>query len=87
MAKETLKLARKDILNLIKLTYIFYHEELIKKLKNSLSLVHFLINIWILLTNTGFQAIIVYWVDAETYYIKTALLLLKKFKGAYSSKE
>ena len=45
MAKETLKFARKDVLNLIKLTYILYREELIKKLKKSLSLVHFLIDI------------------------------------------
>ena len=60
MAKETLKFAQKDVLNLIKLTYILYREELIKKLKNSLSLVHFLIDIWILPANTGFQAIVVY---------------------------
>jgi len=87
MAKETLKLARKDVLNLIELTYILYREELIKKLKNSLSLVHFSIDMWTLLANTGFQAIIVHWVDAETRCAETALLSLKEFKGAYGGEE
>jgi hypothetical protein len=54
MAKETLKLAWKDILNLIELIYILHREELIKKLKNSLSLVHFSIDMWTSPANTGF---------------------------------
>ena len=54
MAKETFKLAQKDILNFIELTYILHREELIKKLKNSLSLIHFSINMWTLLANIGF---------------------------------
>jgi len=29
----------------------------------------------------------VYWVDTETHYIKTALLSLKEFKGAYGGEE
>ena len=87
MAKETLKFVQKDILNLIKLTYIFYREELIKKLKNSLSLVHFSIDMWTSPANTGFQAIIVHWVDAETRCAETALLSLKEFKGAHGGEE
>ena len=42
---------------------------------------------WILLAKTGFQAIVVYWVDAETHCMETALLLLKEFKGAYGGEE
>jgi len=60
MAKETLKFAQQDVLKLIKSTYILYREELIKKLKNSLSLVHFSINMWTSLAKIGFQAIMVY---------------------------
>ena len=87
MAKETLKLARKDVPNLIESTYILHREELIKKLKNSLSLVHFSIDMWTSPANTGFQAIIVHWVDAETRCAETALLSLKEFKGAHGGEE
>ena len=87
MAKETLKFARKDVPNLIKSTYILHREELIKKLKNSLSLVHFSIDMWTSPANTGFQAIVVHWVDAETRCAETALLSLKEFKGAHGGEE
>ena len=86
-AKETLKFARQDVLKLIKSTYILHREELIKKLKNSLSLVHFLINIQTSPAKTGFQAIVVYQVDTETCCTETALLSLKEFKGAHSGEE
>jgi len=42
---------------------------------------------WILLAKIGFQAIVVYWVDAETYCAETALLSLKEFKGTYGGEE
>ena len=42
---------------------------------------------WTLPANTGFQAIVVHWVDAETCCTETALLSLKEFKGAYGGKE
>jgi len=87
VAKETLKFARKDVLKLIESTYILHREELIKKLKNSLSLVHFSIDMWTSPANTGFQAIIAHWVDAETRCAETALLSLKEFKGAHGGEE
>ena len=87
MAKETLKFARQDVPKLIKSTYILYREELIKKLKNSLSLVHFSIDMWTSPAKTGFQAIVVHWVDAETRCAETALLSLKEFKGAHGGEE
>ena len=45
MAKETLRFARQDVPKLIESTYILHCEELIKKLKNSLLLIHFSIDI------------------------------------------
>ncbi len=87
IAKDALKFARKDVPSLIKLTYILHREELVKKLKNSLSLVHFLINIQTSPANTGFQAIITYQVDTETHHGETALLSLKEFKGTHGSEE
>jgi hypothetical protein len=87
MAKETLKLARRDVPKLIESTYALHREELIKKLKNSLSLIHFSIDMWTSLAKIGFQAIVVHWVDVETRCVETALLSLKEFKGAHGGKE
>ena len=56
MAKETLKFARQDVPKLIESAYI-HREELIKKLKNSLSLVHFSIDMWTSPAKTEFQVI------------------------------
>ena len=86
-AKETLKFARQDVPTLIESTYILHREELIKKLKNSLSLVHFSIDMWTSPAKTGFQAIVTHWVDAETRCVETALLSLKEFKGAHGGEE
>jgi hypothetical protein len=87
MAKESLKFARQDVPKLIESTYILHREELVKKLKNSLSLIHFSIDMWTSPAKTGFQAIVVHWVDAETRCGETALLSLKEFKGAHGGKE
>ena len=87
MAKETLKLARHDVPKLIESTYILHRQKLIEKLKSSLSLVHFSIDMWTSPANTGFQAIVAHWVDAETRGVETALLSLKEFKGVHGGEE
>jgi hypothetical protein len=87
MAKETLKIARKDVPQLIKSTYILHQEQLIQKLQKSLSWIHFSIDMWTAPQKTGFQAIVVHWADADTRHVECALLSLKEFKGSHSGEE
>jgi hypothetical protein len=60
MAKDALKLARKDVPKLIESTYLLHYNQLLKKLQNALSWVHFSINMWTSPAKTSFQAIIVH---------------------------
>src|SRR5579871_4934579 len=87
MAKETLRLARQDVPKLIESTYNLHHKALFQKLQNSLSLVHYSVDMWTSPANTGFQAIVVHWVDAETRCVENVLLSLKEFKGSHGGEE
>ena len=42
---------------------------------------------WTSLAKTGYQAIVVYWADAELRKVEVALLLLKEFKGLHGGEE
>jgi hypothetical protein len=42
---------------------------------------------WTSPAKTGFQAIVVHWVDADTRQIETALLSLIEFKGSHGGEE
>jgi hypothetical protein len=87
MAKDVLKLAQKDIPKLIKSTYVLHRDQLLKKLQSALTWIHFLINMWTSPAKTGFQAIVVYWVNAETHRVECTLLSLKEFKRSHSGEE
>ena len=87
MAKDVLKLARKDVPKLIESTYLLHHERLLEKLQNVLGWIHFSIDMWTLPAKTGFQVIVVHWADAETRRVESALLSLKEFKGSHGGEE
>jgi hypothetical protein len=87
MVKDVLKLARKDVPKLIELTYLLHRDQLLKKLQSALTWIHFSIDMWTSLAKTGFQAIVVHWVDAETCHVECALLSLKEFKGSHGGEE
>ena len=87
MAKDTLKLARKDVPNLIESTYLLHRDQLLKKLQNALSWIHFSIDMWTSPAKTSFQAIVVHWADAESRRVECALLSLKEFKGSHGGEE
>lgn len=87
MAKDVLKLARKDVPKLIESTYLLHRGQLLKKLQNALAWIHFSIDMWISPAKTGFQAIVIHWADAETRRAESALLSLKEFKRSYDGEE
>ncbi|KAH7026765.1 hypothetical protein B0J12DRAFT_685370, partial [Macrophomina phaseolina] len=60
---------------------------LIKKLKASLSKLHFSIDVWSSPTKTSLQAIVVHWIDAETRQAAKALLALAEHKGQHGGEE
>ena len=86
-AKDSLKLARKDVPKLIESTYLLHRDRLLKKLQNALAWIHFSIDMWTSPAKAGFQAIVVHWADAEARRIESALLSLKEFKGSHGGEE
>jgi hypothetical protein len=87
VTKDILKLARKDVPKLIESTYFLHREQLLKKLQNALSWIHFSIDMWTSPAKTGFQAVVVHWADADTRRVETALLSLREFKGSHGGEE
>ena len=87
IAINAIKITYNNIPRLIKSTYTLYYKQLIQKLKNTLSQVYFSINIQTLLVKTGYQVIIIYQANTKLQKVEIILLLLKEFKGLYSSKE
>ena len=80
-------MARKDVPKLIESTYFLHREQLLKKLQNALSWIHFSIDMWTSPAKTGFQAVVVHWADADTRRVETALLSLREFKGSHGGEE
>lgn len=87
VTQDILKLARKDVPKLIESTYHLHREQLLRKLQNALTWIHFSIDMWTSPAKTGFQAVVVHWADAETRRVESALLSLKEFKGSHGGEE
>jgi hypothetical protein len=90
MVKET---SRQGVPKFIESTYLLHRTHLIKKLKKSLSWLHFPVNMWTSPAKIGFQAIVVHWADADFYKVETALLSLSlslslsEFKRSHGGEE
>jgi hypothetical protein len=87
MAKDTLKLAWKDVPSLIESTYHFHRNQLLEKLQNALSWIHFSIDMWTSPAKKGFQVIVVHWADAGSRHVECALLSIKEFKSSHGGEQ
>jgi hypothetical protein len=87
IAVNAIKIAYNNVPRLIESTYTLHHKQLIQKLKNALSWVHFSVDMWTSPAKTGYQVIIVHWADAKSQKVEITLLSLKEFKGSHGGEE
>jgi hypothetical protein len=87
VTKDVLNLARKDVPKLIESAYLLHREQLLRKLQNALTWIHFSVDMWTSPAKTGFQAVMTHWTDAETRRVESALPSLKEFTGLHGGEE
>jgi len=75
-AEEVAINARATISKLIEQSYTVHRDILKSKLQNSLSKIHFSIDMWTSPNHRSFQAIVAHFVEAETRQLRKALLAL-----------
>jgi hypothetical protein len=88
MAKDVLIQSRHSIPKLIKNTFDLHQEALCKKLHQSLSQIHFSIDMWTASdAKTAYQAIVTHFVDSDTNESATALISMREFKAGHGGED
>jgi hypothetical protein len=83
MADKLCLASRGSIPQLIGKAYVEQKAIIRQRLHDSLSLIHFSIDMWTAPTHTGYQAIVAHFVDADARQISKALLALVEHKGSH----
>jgi hypothetical protein len=83
MADKLCLSSRGSIPQLIGKAYVEQKAIIRQRLHDSLSLIHFSIDMWTAPTHTGYQAIVAHFVDADARQISKALLALVEHKGSH----
>jgi len=88
MAKDVLIQSRNSVPKLLENTFHLHKQALCKKLHQSLSQVHFSIDMWTASeAKKAYQAIVAHFVDSDTRESATALISMREFKAGHGGED
>lgn len=88
MAKDVVIQSRRSVPKLLENTFRLHQKALSKKLHQSLSQVHFSVDMWTASeAKKAYQAIVAHFVDSDTRESATALISLREFKAGHGGED
>lgn len=84
MAPRVVTQSRGQVPKLLEASFTTHRKSLISKLKNSLTQVHFSIDIWSSPNHHSLLAVVAHFIDPDSRQLRKALLALRKLEGAHT---